>query len=527
MRRFKILLLSALAGVFLLIGCKKYLDVNENPNAPQVISTNLYLASIFDNMAMAPLWDGRYIGKYSQMWAENSALNLWDGMGYTETDANGEMWRAVYWLFGHNLENMIKQAEAEERWDILGVGYLLKAWGWQQLTELHGEIIVKQAYDLNRSQFDYDSQPDVYAEIERLLKLSIELLNRNDGSVSASYLAAGDKIYNGNRLKWKRFAYGLLAMSRNTLTNKSIYNADEVISYVDSAFVNSADDAIFNYQTEPSARAFFYSPIRNNFNTFRQTEFIVGLLNGTEFAGTPDPRLSRMLSWSPDSTYNGIRPTYAGSTTLSTRKIPMNLLQYPTQPTGTQPGKYIFVNNSSLPIMTYFQLQFVKAEAAIIKGDKNLGLDAYKKALNAHFDFVNTATSKAAYPGIVPISVADRNAFLAQESVLPTNASDLTLSHVMSQKYISQWGWGFIPTWTDLRRYHYEDMDEELTGVKVFRGFSTPTPDRLNAVNLGKVVYRSRPRFNSEYVWNRESLDKLGGLAIDFHTKILWLFEKD
>lgn len=527
MKRLSILLLS-----LLLIGsvtsCKKYLDVNENPNAPQDVAPNLYLSAILDNMALAPLFDGRYIGKYSQMWAENSALNAWDGMGYQDlSDNNGEMWRAIYWTFGHNLENMIKASEAEERWDILGVGYVLKAWGWQNLTELHGEIILKQAYDLNRSSFDYDSQPEVYEEVERLLLKGIEYLNRSDGKVSSSYLAVGDKIYNGNRTKWKKFAYGLLAMSKNTLTNKRSYNPQEVITYVDSALSSAADDALVVYRGEQSANAFFYSPIRNNFNSFRQTEFIVDLLNGVSFGGSPDPRLSRMLAWSPDSTYNGIRPTYAGSSTLTTRKIPMNLLQYTSQPTASQPGKYIFVNNSSLPIMSYFQLQFVKAEAAFLKGDKELALETYKKAINAHFDFVNTATAKAANPAVQAISATDRNAFLAQPEIIPLAASDLTLSHIMSQKYIAQWGWAFIPTWTDLRRYHYEDLDPSLPSVKVFRGFTTPTTDRLNALNLGKVVYRSRPRYNSEYVWNRDGLDKIGGLAIDYHTKIMWLFEKD
>lgn len=528
MKRIKIVLAAILLLGGVSAGCKKYLDVNINPNAPQEVSPNLYIGSILDNMALGPLFDGRYIGKYAQMWSEVTALNTWDGMGYVEnSDANGETWRSVYWLFGHNLENMLKQAEEEERWDVLGAGYVLKAWGWQQLTELHGEIIVSQAYDLSRSKFDYDSQADVYAEVDRLLKKGIEYLNRTDGAVSASYLAVGDKMFNGDRVKWKKFAYGLLAMSKNTLTNKSSYNPQEVMSYVDSSFTGASDDAMLVYKGEPSTKAFFYSPIRNNFNTFRQTEFIVNLLNGVSFGGNADPRLSRMLAWSPDSTYNGIKPTYAPSTTLTTRKIPMNLLQYPTQPTGTQPGKYIFVNNSSYPIMSYFQLQFVKAEAALLKGDKDVALDAYKKAINAHFDFVNTATAKAAYPGIVSISLADRNLFLAQPQIVPTLSSDLTLSHIMSQKYISQWGWGFIQSWTDLRRYHYEDLDPSLPTVKVFRGFATPTPDRLNALNVGKVVYRARPRFNSEYVWNRESLDKLGGLQIDYHTKMMWLFEKD
>ena len=41
--------------------------------------------------------------------------------------------------------------EAEQRWDLAGVGYFMKAWGWMVLTDMHGEIIVKEAIDPTRS----------------------------------------------------------------------------------------------------------------------------------------------------------------------------------------------------------------------------------------------------------------------------------------------------------------------------------------------------------------------------------------
>jgi hypothetical protein len=40
--------------------------------------------------------------------------------------------------------------------------------------------------------------------------------------------------------------------------------------------------------------------------------------------------------------------------------------------------------------------------------------------------------------------------------------------------------------------------------------------------NNGKLCYRIRPRYNSEYVWNVEALDKIGALALDYHTKEPW-----
>jgi hypothetical protein len=44
--------------------------------------------------------------------------------------------------------------------------------------------------------------------------------------------------------------------------------------------------------------------------------------------------------------------------------------------------------------------------------------------------------------------------------------------------------------------------------------------------NGGKSVQRLRPRYNSEYVWNRESLDRIGGNNPDYHTKEMWFSQQ-
>ena len=93
----------------------------------------------------------------------------------------------------------------------------------------------------------------------------------------------------------------------------------------------------------------------------------------------------------------------------------------------------------------------------------------------------------------------------------------------MSQKYIAQWAWGHNEIWMDMRRYHYTDPDP-VSGTQVFRGFTPPTT--LYSDNGGKIVQRIRPRYNSEYVWNRDALNAIGGLAGDYHTKELWITQK-
>ena len=97
----------------------------------------------------------------------------------------------------------------------------------------------------------------------------------------------------------------------------------------------------------------------------------------------------------------------------------------------------------------------------------------------------------------------------------------LTLSHVMSQKWIAQYGWGHNEMWMDMRRYHYTDVD--ASGTEVFRGFAAPT--NLYPDNGNKIVQRIRPRFNSEYVWNLPALTVIGGDKLDYHTVPLWIIQ--
>ena len=199
---------ALLAGSMMLIpaGCSDYLDVNDNPNAPETVAPNLYLPPMIHWMVTSPQFDGRFVGRYTQEWnlpSATSTPNTWDRMGYDPSSDNGaQQWRDVYWSLGQNLVDMMNLSRQAERWDLLGVGQILKAWGWLVLTDLHGEIVVKEAIDPNRFAFDYDSQEFTYQEVLSLLDSATTNLQRTDGNISATYIARGDKMYSGDRTKW-------------------------------------------------------------------------------------------------------------------------------------------------------------------------------------------------------------------------------------------------------------------------------------------------------------------------------------
>ncbi len=521
--------LVLLAAIGLSSACSDYLDVNTNPNAPQVVTANLYLPAMVHWMVTAPQYDGRFVGHYAQEWysttSNNSPPQTWGKMGFDPgSDNGGEQWRDVYWSLGQNLVDMNAKATAEQRWDLLGVGLILKAWGWQVLTDLHGEIIVKEAIDPLRTQFDYDTQEYAYTEVHKLLDSAIVLLNippSQTNAVDAAYLAKGDKIYAGDRTKWLKLAHGMLALSLNHFSNKASYAPAQVIAEVDKSFASNADDPLLAYPclSPGSEDCNFLGATRDNVTLYRQTQFVVGLMSGTQFGGVVDPRMSRMLSPSPDGQYRGVDVNTSGFgvLTVSTQQ-PMNFFGYPGSAGALLPARYIFDNKSKIPLMTYAELQFIKAEAALRSGDQVTAKAAYVNGISTHFDFVNARNLDAAQTP-TQITAADKTAFLASPAIVP---AVLTLSHIMSQKYIALWGWGHNEIWMDMRRFHYTDVDP-ISGTQVFRGFTPPT--NLYVLNAGKVVQRIRPRYNSEYVWNRTSLDAIGGLADDYHTVQVWIIK--
>lgn len=533
---FSVLILTV---ILFTTNCQKWIDVNRNPNGPEKVTAYLYLSSMQQSMALATQFDARMINYYTQNFAYYSSLYVYDLQGTPSwiTD-NDEMWKTVYYKMGINLSDMINISEAEQRWDLAGIGYVLRAWGWQDLTDMHGPIVLKEAYVPGLYSFDYDNEQAVYEEVVRLLKKGIEYLNRTDGTVSASFAAKGDQIYKGDRIKWKRFAYGLLAINMSHLTNKSaLYKPDQVISYVDSSFVSNSDNALVSFAGSVSADASFFGPMRNNFVGARSSKFVVNLMDGTVF-GAVDPRMKVMLPPSKNildkiagALYVGVE-SGRGLTPIAINDQPINMygISGTTISAAGTIGNYLFTNNAKWPFMTYSELQFIKAEAAYRMGDKTKALAAYTLGVTNAIDFTNgyAGTNTYIYSTTTPvvtttysvnttISSADKTAFLA--TAVPTVPANLTMSNIMCQKYIHMWAWAPYETWTDIRRFHYTDTYQGET-TQVFAGFTLPA---LASENNGKVIYRIRPRYNSEYVWNAAALDKIGGLKLDYHTLPIWI----
>lgn len=534
-------IVSLVIAGFLFSSCQKKLDeAFPNPNATVRVPVETLLPGIISNMggssaaagsAYGTQNDGLYIGRYVQFWATNTAGNAFDqlagaGVPNTNVDLFGSIWAMHYYGMGQNLKRMMDWAAEEKKWNYVGVGQAISAWSWLTTAEMYGDIIVREAFKADQLVFKYDEQSLVYDTVRQICRTAITYLNNTSDNSTQANLAIGDAyFYNGDVNKWKKFVYAVMARSFHHLSNKASYNADSVIFYGNLAMNTNADNAVMRFSnTGITGTSNFFGPVRNNVNALRQTEYIANLMTGlnSRFPGAVDPRAAYIIRENPNGTYKGIRPNL-GASGLPVADQPANfwgsVFTSTAAPTSDADCRYIFKNGSPFPIITASEIKFMIAEAQYRKGNKAAALAAYTDGIRLNFDMLINDYGSAV-PAASSITVADRDIYLANPTVVPA-ANDLTLSHIMLQKYIALYGHGIQETWTDMRRFHYTDIESGQT-TPVYADLVLPSGINLYINNNGKLPYRARPRFNSEYLYNVAELNRLGALALDYHTVEQW-----
>lgn len=547
------LLVTGVVSILVTSCSKKIDEAYANPNADVRVPVEQLLPAIVSSMAANGAGHGayndyRFLGKYIQNWVFCNAGDMYDKMcgrliplGSTQADMTASIFRAHYYDIGQNNMRMIQWAEEEKKWDYAGVGKAIFAWSWLQMTDVQGEVILKQAFDPSRLTFSYDTQEEVYAYVRQLCFEALDYLSRTGDGVSQANLASGDAyFYNGDVNKWKKFVYAVLARSYNHLSNKgTLYKPDSVIKYCDLAINANADNGMVKFAFAPggvTGTANFFGPARNNLSSvvdgtnaaIRQSTYIVNLLTGANsaFSGVTDPRAIYLVRKNDNNTFKGVQPNKGQTAITPAADRPQNFWGVSqtalsnTAPSNDNNCRYIFRNAAPLPVITAAEVKFMKAEAALRKGDKATALAAYKEGISLNFDMLTT-TYNANIPAGEEITPTKKDTYMNDPLVVPVSAASLTRTKIMLQKYIALYGIGVVEVWTDMRRYHYSDKDPE-TNVQVYADFVVPSGADLHPNNQGKLVYRVYPRYNSETVWNMEELKRIGADKDDFHTKECW-----
>jgi hypothetical protein len=576
MRKFTISL-SLLLAIGFSSCTKTWLDVNKNVDAPDWVEPILRLGPVlasyegisYDLRAVAPMV--QYFGGSSSFVSTYGVSHSY----FVGSDNGGETWRMTYWLQGMNLENIINDSRSSEQFKLAGIGLTIKAYSWHQLASLHGDLPVKDAYVPGLLSHSYDNQEYAFSMVRSWAKQAIVELEKVDNTVYPATLTTADLIYKGDGAKWKKFAYAVLARNYISMSRKSAAYLDSAIICADKSFSSAVDDPNLTFQaTGVSNTSNFFGVLRANLsNVLTQSDYIVQVMTGnipnynssgaieglsayqnvTDTA-TLDPRTILLFGTQDPmpADQNSIKKgTYKFVGTRLGFTASCTFFGSSTAPTiatnGT--GRWLYRDDAPWPLSSYAEIQFVKAEALFLKGQKSAALDAFKLAVAGHMDFV-----KRLIVGSDKIS-ASRFTTLAGEYLnskfvnnLPL--ADFSLSHIMMQKYVALFPWS-LDTWNDVRRYHY-DLVTGTGGLpvsgtswtkdvayhkldadpsRVYKGFYLPSADVLNrrtklaTTNLGSPCYRLRPRYNSEYMWNLPSLKKLlpiAGDADNYQCSMTW-----
>ncbi len=238
----KIIIISIIACGVVFTSCKKYVDINTNPNSLTTASPNLVLPLAITNTAsfVSNLnnYGSQVVGYAANAGGYGGFGSSWT-YNYSPSDGEG------YWDFGYQiLENCQYVINATEGSDVNmyynASAKIIKAFIFQQLVDeyndlpyfnaLKGDTLLKPTYDDAKT---------VYPALASLLDTAITEIN---AAQAPTPLTSGtDPLFGGNMTSWKQFA--------NTLKLRMIIRASGAAQFASTSFSSDGflkDDAIVN-----------------------------------------------------------------------------------------------------------------------------------------------------------------------------------------------------------------------------------------------------------------------------------------
>ena len=223
-------------------------------------------------------------------------------------------------------------------------------------------------------------------------------------------------------------------------------------------------------------------------------------------------------------------------------------------------GRWLYRDDAPYIMTTYAELLFDRAEIEFKHGSKAKALECFQKAVAEDMKFTAKYITKGALVAVGSTNYhqgdkvtaatfnAIANEYLAGPYVGGLTTNTLTLSHIMMQKFIHLFPWGAGEEWVDQRKYFYDvaytgeypgtgngwdlsTVEMKPEAQKVFKGFYLMPANvqgrrsAYNKYNNGSPCFRVRPRYNSEYMWNKPYLDQLKpipGTADNYQCSIPW-----
>ena len=497
----KIITGIAIGMVVLSTSCKKYLDINTNPNSATSATPELILPQALVNTASTINAYNTY-GSEIGLYASNAGGygGFGESITYNYTTSFTGLWAASY----DNLEDyqaILDKTDGTVKYNYFNaVARIMKAYDFQLLVDAFNDIPFEDALKgASKLSPAYTDGKTIYKSLADELDKAIATINQTSTGVAA--LGSSDVLFGGDVKKWKQFA--------NTIKLRLLIHGRGKVTFSNAAFSSDGfltSDALINPgylrdngKQNPAWNNWAYSYTGSDANkAWMPGTFIVGFYDGHtlndagrgaaiyyKFPGTGTNRLGY-------ENYNVVSSP-SGSFWFSG-----------TNRDGKSNGSQVGIlkgPNAGLPAMLAAESYFLQAEAVlrgIITGsDETL----FYNGITASFKYLYTLPD-----GSIAASAADSvTAYKANNPssslvIYSLNAStEQKVQAIITQKYIAL---NFIhghEAWNEYRRTHYPAI---ITGGNAYQTFASivsesPRSDKLPA----RILYpTSEGAYNSENV---------------------------
>ncbi|WP_353331657.1 SusD/RagB family nutrient-binding outer membrane lipoprotein [Bacteroides sedimenti] len=505
---YKLLILSMVVGA---VSCQDMESVNTDPNNPAGVPSNMVMAGA-EKKIMDYVYDNWFSGRQSLVYSQ-----YWCQRNYTEEDryqiresVNNNYFNQLYTCQA-NLTKVIKlnsdpatalaMAKYGNNKNQIAAAKILKTWLYQVMTDTWGSIPYTEASKLDEGIYypKYDDQTEIYKAMIKELTDAAAMID-----VKEKAFLGGDRIFDGDALKWKKFANSLkcrLAIHVSKVDpNWKNYIAEALANGV---FESNKDNAVYTYsKTAPEQCNFYrgyFEDMRNDFTISRPFMDILkgqtDTLNAKShpWAGVQDPRLP-IYTTSPDSI--GMPLGIPSSSVESGMRT--------AAPNWKKNPPLCLNADFSVPLMTYAELQFILSEY------NGFSVKEYKDGVRASIEY---------WSGLNGTTVGDAqmNTYIAAVS------NNVNAEKVALQKYIDLYMNG-TEAWVEYRRTGYPVQLLKPNEISCISGGETLKFTTLSETK-GDLISRVKYPTN-ESTLNKEAFDaavsKLQDKTNNYYSKMFW-----
>jgi hypothetical protein len=454
-----------LLAVTALSSCKKFLDVNTNPNLPTVAPINGLLIRTTQQTGLNEYRVGNITSYYVQYLASPNPDGPTDT--YDQVDASST-WSSLYDNMTdiYDLEKMAAAAGATQ---YQGVAKVMMAINLHHVHNLWGSAPYSQAFSGESQNPTYDNAQTIFQTCLTLLDEGITLLGQPGSKITIPTGAASpDLIHRGVTAAWVRTANALKARLLNQLSKTQQYNPANIFAALAAAYTTETQSAAITTFTvrNPWAQAAVNNAAQS-LDVWLSQHYVNQMRDTPTFTNF-DPRLPLIASQTrfPAYRYLGTRNGKGRVGTGTT----MDESYLST--TG-----FYSSTASPLYIITYEEMKFIEAEVALRTNDRTRAYNAYLEGIRANMNKMGVAT-------------VARDAYVNHASV-SVGAANLTLQNIFTEKYKAL----FLQpvTWDDARRFDYQYPLFQLplnvrTGTFVRRMVYPTVELNRNGANVPKVT---------------------------------------